>query len=147
MTNPDAPINLIENTNLRTFNELALLWTDGASNNGSPISDYVVSVAIGIDSTEFSVLEDMVITKSYQARGLQVAEYYKFKVQARNHYGLSNYSEELLLICAFVPDAPSLPIVDLVTDHVKISWPEPFNGGALINGYRIEIRTATNVYT
>lgn len=146
MTNPDQPINLVENTNLRTFNELALVWTDGPSNNGSPISDYLISIAIGIDSTEFSVLEDMVITKSYIAKGLQVGEYYKFKIQSRNNYGHSTYSNELLLICAYVPDAPSLPIVDLITDHVKISWPEPFDGGALINGYRIEIRNAENVY-
>lgn len=57
-----------------------MVWSDGPSSNGSPISDYVVSVAIGIDSTDFSVLQDMVITKSYTATGLLVSEYYKFKV-------------------------------------------------------------------
>lgn len=51
------------------------------------------------------------------------------------------------MICAFVPDAPALPLVTLITDHIKISWDEPFNGGALINGYRIELRTTENVYT
>lgn len=82
MTNPEAPINLIENTSLRTFNTLALVWTDGASANGDPISEYVVSVAIGIDATDndYSVLEEGVITKNYLATGLLVGEYYKFKV-------------------------------------------------------------------
>jgi hypothetical protein len=82
MTNPEAPINLMENTSLRTFNTLALVWTDGSSANGDPISEYVVSVAIGIDATDndYSVLEEGVITKNYLATGLLVGEYYKFKV-------------------------------------------------------------------
>jgi len=67
MTNPDEPINLIENTNLRSFTQIAMVWDDGLSGNGSPVYAYVVSVAIGLDSTSFTVLDDNVITKNYIA--------------------------------------------------------------------------------
>jgi hypothetical protein len=52
-----------------------------------------------------------------------------------------------VLICAWVPDAPALPICTLETDYIKIDWDAPFNNAGNINGYRIEIRTVGNVWT
>lgn len=46
ITKPDAPINLLEDTSLRTASTLGLQWQDGASDGGSVILDYRISYAI-----------------------------------------------------------------------------------------------------
>ena len=109
MTNPDPPINLIENTALRSFTQIALVWDDGVSNKGSSIVNYVVSIAQGANSVAFTVLENESLVKNYVATGLTVGVFYRFKVQARNAFGLSDYSNTLTQICAFVPTAPQMP--------------------------------------
>lgn len=43
---PDAPLNLAEDSALRTISTLGLTWSDGASDGGAPILDYRVSMAI-----------------------------------------------------------------------------------------------------
>jgi hypothetical protein len=146
MTNPDAPVSLIENTNLRTYNTLALVWQDGASPNGDPVFEYVLSIAIGIDSTEYSVFQDGIVTKSITIAGLTVGEFYKFKVQSKNNFGLSEYSNELVLLCAWVPSAPAEPQCTLESDFIRIAWEEPSNGGSNIYGYRVEIRTIATTW-
>ncbi len=80
ITNPDAPINLIENTSLRSFTQIAMTWQEGALANGSPVVDYTVSMAIGADSTDFNVLAENIITRSYIATGLSVGTFYQFKI-------------------------------------------------------------------
>jgi hypothetical protein len=46
ITVPDAPISLLEDTSQRTISDLGITWSDGASDGGSPIIDYRVSVAV-----------------------------------------------------------------------------------------------------
>ena len=40
-----------------------------------------------------------------------------------------------------------MPDLSYVGDYMLIDWEAPFNGGATINGYRIEIKTAGMVFT
>lgn len=42
---PDAPINLAEDTSLRTVTTIGLTWNSGASDGGSTILDYRISFA------------------------------------------------------------------------------------------------------
>jgi hypothetical protein len=44
-TTPDSPINLAEDTSLRTKSTLGLLWTKADFNGGAEIIDYRVSIA------------------------------------------------------------------------------------------------------
>jgi hypothetical protein len=53
----------------------------------------------------------------------------------------------LTQICAFVPTQPTLPVCTLVDNYVNINWVKPFNGGALINGYRVEVKTVLGIFT
>lgn len=46
--------------------------------------------------------------------GLTYGSTYRFKVQAGNDFGLSQYSSEITLICAFTPDAPEPPITSVL---------------------------------
>ena len=52
-------------------------------------------MAIGADSSDFNVLAEKIITRSYIATGLNVGTYYQFKIQAHNNFGLSVYSSTL----------------------------------------------------
>lgn len=68
MTNPDEPVNLVENTSLRSFYDIAFTWADGASNMGSVIIDYEISHALGIDANAvFSVFEANIVGRAYTA--------------------------------------------------------------------------------
>lgn len=39
-----------------------------------------------------------------------------------------------------------MPVSTLVDNYVHIDWVAPFNGGATITGYRVQIRTVANVW-
>jgi hypothetical protein len=57
----------------------------------------------------FSVLATGVATSQYTATNLISGVTYQFKIEARNSYGHSVYSEVLTLLCAFKPEAPIAP--------------------------------------
>jgi hypothetical protein len=46
---------------------------------------------------------------SYIVTGLTAGTTYKFKVQARNQYGYSDYSVEVVILAAQAPSVPNAP--------------------------------------
>lgn len=56
MANPDVPHSLVEILELRSFTSVTFAWSDGSSFNGSPIIDYTILVAEGVDGTVFTEL-------------------------------------------------------------------------------------------
>lgn len=81
-----------------------MTWNAGASNGGSVILDYRISIAElgGI----FSVV-DSTADSSYLITGLTPGTTYEFKVEARNQYDYSTYSDTLTLLAAYIPDVPT----------------------------------------
>jgi hypothetical protein len=71
---------------------------------------------------------------------------YKFKVQARNSYGLSAMSDEVTIICATVPSTPAVPTTMNLLDKVVFDWDEPASNGLPITSYTVLIRGADNQY-
>ena len=114
LTIPDAPTDFQENYGMRTATELAFTWNEGAQNGGAGVEDYTISYDQGTD--EYVVLESNILNTAYLATALQPGTIYKFKVQARNSYGLSNYSSELSLLAAFIPEVPSKPQSSVLDD-------------------------------
>ena len=47
------------------------------------------------------------MTTDYLVTGLTYGNTYEFKVEARNEYGYSVYSETLILLCAAIPAVPT----------------------------------------
>lgn len=113
-TKADAPHSLAEVS--RTATTLGLSWSEGSANGGATVTDYTVSYDQG--TSTYVVLESNVGVASYVATDLTPGTVYKFKVQARNSFGLSDYSTELSLLCAYIPDAPEAPQSSVVTDTV-----------------------------
>jgi cellulose 1,4-beta-cellobiosidase len=137
ITYPDAPTSLQENAAVRTYSTVGLTWTASATNGGTPVLDYRISYAVS--GGTFSVLADGVTGTSYTVSTLQPGTTYDFKVEARNAYDFSTYSNTVSILVAYVPDAPVL-VNDLTTTSdsvIKITWTEPFNGGSEILSYSL----------
>ena len=62
---------------------------------------------------------------TYTVTGLNAGTTYKFKVQARNIYGLSDYSVEVLILAAQLPDATAAPTTIVLASNVLIQWTTP----------------------
>jgi hypothetical protein len=104
-TTPDHPINLAEAPTQRTKSTLGLTWSQAPFTGGAVIIDYRISIAnVG---GVFSVLTSNVESSSYTALDLTAGIIYQFKIESRNSYGYSAYSDSITLLCAFKPDAPA----------------------------------------
>lgn len=103
---PDAPYGLFEQTEFRTKSILSFAWTKGAAEGGTPVTGYYISMAE--QGGEFSYLVTDLTSTSFTVVSLTAGITYEFKVQAKNAYGLSAFSETLTLLCAFKPEV-SIP--------------------------------------
>ena len=99
---PDAPVMLANVPTITSATKIGLSWENGPDDGGLEIQDYIISSAAV--PNEFTVLEVGVKTRSYTAISLTPGVIYKFKVQARNVYGNSDYSEEVFILAAQEPD-------------------------------------------
>jgi hypothetical protein len=132
-TNPDAPINLIESYATRDPTTIGLVWSHATFTGGDVIIDYRINIAV--QGGSFSILASGLTTPAYTAVGLTSGVIYEFKVESRNSYDYSAYSDVLTLLVAFKPDAPSAPTTTIVTNQVLVSWPDHLTNGSPITGY------------
>lgn len=67
---------------------------------------------------------------------------YRFKVQARNMFGLSPYTSETVINVGSRPDQPLSPSTTVVGSNVVVAWSAPNSNGSPITSYRISLRQA-----
>jgi hypothetical protein len=72
--------------------------------------------------------------------GLVSGTSYEFKVQSRNSYGFSDFSEKLTLLAAFKPEAPDVVATANQADKIVVTWSMPITNGSPITGYRVYVR-------
>ena len=101
------------------------------------IIDYRINIAE--QGGAFSVLASGLLTPDYTATGLTSGTTYEFKVESRNSYGYSDYSEVLTLLAAFKPDQPAAPTTTTINNQVLVEWTEPITNGSPITGYKVYI--------
>lgn len=101
---PDKPINLAEDYSQRTKSTIGLTWEQAPFTGGAVIEDYRISIAE--QGGAFSELATGLADPAYLATGLTFGTTYEFKVESRNSYSYSPYSDTLTLLCAFKPDPP-----------------------------------------
>ena len=142
-TTPDPPTGLLEDYSKRTKSTLALTWTAPVFTGGALIEDYRVSVAE--QGSAFTVLQSGVTSTTYTAISLTAGVTYEFKVEAKNSYGYSSYSDVLQMICAFKPDAPVEVTTENVNSQVKVTWGSSSTNGSPLLGYKIFIRSSDGV--
>jgi hypothetical protein len=90
--------------------------------------------------TDFVLFEKNIMQLQYTATDLISGDTYKFKLQARNSFGLSAYSEEIELTVGYLPAKPDAPTSEVVQNLVKFTWTEPLSNGAPITAYKLLIR-------
>jgi hypothetical protein len=87
LTVPDIPTDLLNDAAIISSSQVGLTWNEGVANGGSSVIDYTVSY--GIATGSYTDSTSSITTLTHTVIGLIVGETYKFKVQARNEYGLS----------------------------------------------------------
>ena len=137
ITSPDAPVNLAEDTSQRTSTTLGVTWNAGTSNGGSVVLDYRISIAQQGGSFDF---QTTTTSTDYLATGLTSGTTYEFKIEARNQYGYSTYSDTLSLLSAYIPEIPTSITTVIDGTSVKVSWSLPSDNGSPITQYKVYIR-------
>jgi hypothetical protein len=144
---PDAPINLAENTSQRTPTNLGLVWSEGASNGGAPVTEYRIDYADRFGGGSFSVLATTA-DAFYEVTGLTSGSTYDFKIVARNEYGYSLFSSTLSLLAAYIPEVPTSVTTEIDGSQVKVLWTLPSDNGSPITAYKVYIQeVGTTTYT
>jgi hypothetical protein len=115
-TYPDQPTGLTEDYSQRSPTVLAFTWIAPVFTGGDVIIDYRVSGAE--QGGSFAVLAENVLDTKFTATGLTAGTNYEFKVEARNSYSHSSFSDVLSLLAAFKPEAPSAPSTETVDSQV-----------------------------
>lgn len=110
---------------------------------GAPVLHYRVTWDQG--TGVFVTLEDEVLQQSYTATGLSASVTYVFKVQAKNSFGYSDFSETVSILSAQTPNIPSAPTTSFVGSDLIVSWTPPVSGGSPITAYNIQIRHSDGV--
>lgn len=112
---PFPPISLRDDVGTTTAFVIGLLWEDNANNGGKPVLDYIVSQYdlesdLWIDVAHGVATNGPSATQEWQTSyPVNYGSFYKFKVRARNTVGISDYSDEVEILCAQVPDKPLAP--------------------------------------
>jgi hypothetical protein len=86
------------------------------------------------------VIASSITTTSYTAIELTAGTTYEFKIESRNSYGYSTYSDTLTLLCAFIADPPVIVLTVNSFDQVLVLWSEPVTNGSPITAYKIYLR-------
>lgn len=116
---------------------MGLTWREGASFGGSPVIDYIITY--GEVDGSYTEEISLVVPTEYIVTGLTAGIIYKFRVQARNAYFISDYSDEEIVLAAQFPDQPAAPTTEINSDNVLIKWVAPFDQGSPLNGYQVWI--------
>jgi hypothetical protein len=142
-TTPDAPINLAENVALRTKSTLALTWENAPFIGGADIIDYRISIAV--QGGSYSVLASGLVNPIYTATGLTAGIIFEFKVESRNSYSFSAYSDVITLLCAYIPEPPLTVTTTNLNELVTIDWIVPVTNGSPITAYKVFVRLNDDV--
>lgn len=135
---PDPPVSITNNADITNAVQIGLTWSPGSSSGGSPVIDFRISYHEGTGT--FVTLEEGVSAYSYTATGLTGGSTYTFKIEARNSVGYGTYSDEVVVVCAGIPDPPILSnnAAQTTDSQISMQWVDgSSNGGLAISEYRL----------
>ena len=138
---PDAPTNLMAAAD--GTSRIDLNWTAPEYDGGAPVTGYRIEVSVdrGLVWRELVANTNNNRT-TYAHTGLAPATTRYYRVSAINRVGPGDASNEAHATTdATVPDAPTA-LTATAEDHqqIDLDWDAPpFDGGAAISGYRIEV--------
>ena len=77
---------------------------------------------------------------TYTAEGLTFGLYYKFKIESRNAFGYSEYSDTVTILCAMEPEQVVVPTSTVFENEVIFDWSAPVANGKPITHYTVYFR-------
>ena len=117
--------------------------TDSAMTGGSAITSYSLEWDQGTGNVFMPVIgfnsNNLLLTHTFDS--LTKGASYTIRYRVRNKYGWSPYSDTIEQIAAKKPDAPVAPHTSNTQTSVTITWTLPYNGGALIESFVLQIQT------
>jgi hypothetical protein len=85
---------------------------------------------------------------NFLATALTSGTTYDFKIEAKNEFGYSEYSETITLLAAYIPEIPTSVITEIDGSQVKVLWTLPSDNGSPITAYKVYIQeVGTTTYT
>ena len=138
------PSNVVGSTDRSTIYITYDALIDG-SDGGSPILNYNIYIDDGNDGDFTNVALNDPALLTWDTAGtvtLTTGEIYRLKYSATNIHGEGPLSDEVQILVAEIPSAPSdLTRVDmesLAAGQIRVTWALPVDeGGSLVNGYLI----------
>ncbi|KAG9509578.1 Twitchin [Fragariocoptes setiger] len=135
----------------------SLAWRAPRDDGGAPVTNYVVErldvtggvpPSSSLDDARWTKCSAFVKGTQYEVLGLEPQHAYLFRVRAENQYGTSAPLEtprDAPVVAKFPFDVPSAPGAPRIDDYdatsVRLSWTPPSSdGGAKLQGYRLEVR-------
>lgn len=128
---------------------IGLEWVAPSFNGGSALVDYQLWYDDASGSID-TILETSISDLTYTAIGLTQGSVYKFKIETRNSYGTSFFSNTVEILAAQEPAQPVAPVTTwhgLGFDYVEVTWVAPDNGGSPITGYVVKFRQDDAIFT
>lgn len=151
-----------EGAKIRTEPNKALNPLKGSQTNQSQVEVIIQETTQGIESGNSAILAyelvwnngsgltDIIVSENLESSrilsGLIQGTDYVFKTRARNIYGYGEFSDEVTIRAASVPDVMLQVSTFEVGTDILVSWPETPDGGYQISAYKIELfvtQTAT----
>ncbi len=132
---PDAPTPPTFGT--VTSGSIVVNWI-APSDNGSPITSYVLEQKIGSGGTFAAIFTGDVLT--FASTGLASNQEYFYRVKATNANGSSSYSSAAsATTLAGPPSKPAAPTFGAITStSIVVNWVAPGDNGSAITSYVLE---------
>ena len=97
---PEPPYNLVDVPEITLGEQIGLNWLPPANQGGTEVLDYRISYDQGAGNGIFVEYLSGISTTFYTVVGVNRGTTYTFKVQARNAFGYSDYSETVTILAA-----------------------------------------------
>lgn len=144
LRSPDAPLSLANDLQVTFGTRIGLTWSAGQQDGGTKVTNYTLWSDQGSSGSSYQPVVVDLLSKKFSVTGLSLGTWYIFKVQAKNDWGISDFSDTVRILAAQQPNIPLAPETEFFRDSVKVTWKEPFNGGSQITGYRVQFKQADN---
>ena len=141
---PSPPRNVLADD--ITKSSCKLTWEPPETDNGSPVTGYMVERCEGKSTRWSKVTKDPVTQRQLDVTDLLAGETYQFRVSAINAAGTSKPSDATTPFVAKdafdVPGKPGTPeIKEMTADSASLEWNAPdSDGGSPITNYVVEMR-------
>ena len=121
---------------------IIVTWQRPDSDNGSPVTDYVVQVATAAGGPYDTYADGTSVSASAVLGGLANGTNYYVRVAAVNGAGTGAFSSSIAATPYTVPGAPAITGINPGDGSLGVTFTEPASGGSAITGFQYRLGSA-----